>query len=581
MALNETLEQSVDSSTQMMNAIYRLTDASCPVIQVRTREPMRAVAELRRHLCPLVDTTVYNEWDVVNGLRVISAKTMTGFQPPPDNETANPHVAFRRPLEYLRDESSAVNMYKDKSHYFVFVQPQPYLTNEPVLLDLLQQYAAHLVSTPIVILLVTPDEPLPLPAGTISSVELPAPTDDELRNTLTGLLARATVADSSDGNSVPAQHDITDEQIDSIVRMGKGMTLYAFEHHAALGLADALIASPEDEFIIEAEDFTNAVRVGKVEIVKQSDVLELFHAEDMAHVGGMHRLKDWLEDRKSAFTEEAREFGIEYPKGCAIVGVPGTGKSLIAKAIAGAFQRPLLRMDFSRVYGKYVGTSEQRIREALSLVYDMGEVVLFVDEIDKGLAGAGGGDGDSGVASRVLGTFLTWLQESGTKAFVVVTANRTRNLPPELFRKGRMDEVWAVGMPNAEEREEVLKVHVTKRGHKWNFSAKELADYTEASENFVPAEIEAAVSAALLAAFGRREKTISMADIVKALNNTIPMYVSNRPNIDAILEWAKNNAVSVSHDASDKTEARMSSALAESQTSGRRIVNRARRNSGE
>lgn len=225
--------------------------------------------------------------------------------------------------------------------------------------------------------------------------------------------------------------------------------------------------------------------------------------------------------------------------------VHNTGKSLIAKAIASTLQVPLLRLDFGRVFSKFIGDSESRVRSALDMVSSMGQVVLFVDEIDKGLGGIGQGGGDSGVSSRVLGSFLTWMQDNQSGALCVVTANKIDGLPPELFRKGRMDQVFSVGVPNRQERREALAVHLRLRDRDIaDMDKRMIEQYLDASERFVPAEVEQTVKDALVLAYhDKGAEDLEGHHLVTAAKRIVPMAVSHAEQINAIEEWAKNNAV--------------------------------------
>ncbi len=230
--------------------------------------------------------------------------------------------------------------------------------------------------------------------------------------------------------------------------------------------------------------------------------------------------------------------------------VHNTGKSLIAKAVASEFAIPLVRFSVERVFSKYVGDSESRVRSALAMVEAMAPCVLFIDEIDKGLSGTANG-GDGGTSSRVLGTILTWLNDCKAPVFTMVTANRVEGLPPELLRKGRFDQVFSVGLSNPEERKQVLDIHLRKRGHEIEFDKNDMGRFVHHSDGYVPAEIEAAVKDALILAFSEGEgATLEMRHIVSALEGMIPMSVSNAAQIEQILEWARTNAIPVNYPAS-------------------------------
>jgi AAA+ superfamily predicted ATPase len=441
----------------------------------------------------------------------------------------------------MRNASSAVNADSDKMHYFIYVDFHTFIEGNPRIIAAMQQYAAVLPARNVCIILLTPEVNLSdLPLGTVLSVDAPTPTAEELEGCL-----RRLVEASAD--AWPEELDIKDSDYHLISHLGLGMTRYEFETYASIAIVEA---GHKKVPMLTAEDLVHGISVGKTEVVKQSDILELFHTEDMSEVGGMQRLKDWINNRADAFSDEAQEFGVEAPKGIAIVGVPGTGKSLVAKAIASALNAPLLRLDFGRVFSKFIGDSESRMRSALKMVESMGHLVLFADEIDKGLGGIGQGGGDSGTSSRVLGAFLTWMQENKSKVFVIVTANRIDGLPPELFRKGRLDQVFSVGLPSPAERVEVLEVHLRKRGRDIaDFDSKEISAFRAASEGRVPAEIEAAVKDGLVSAFNDDDANdLEMHHIIEALEESVPMSKSHATAINAMVEWARDNATPVNYD---------------------------------
>ena len=210
----------------------------------------------------------------------------------------------------------------------------------------------------------------------------------------------------------------------------------------------------------------NEVFAEKQQIIRKSGLLEYYAAsEDFANVGGLAVLKDWLNKRAMAFTDEARAFGLPAPKGILLLGVQGCGKSLCAKAVSRLWQLPLLRFDMGRMFGSLVGSSEENVRRAIAVAESVAPAILWVDEIDKAFAGSqGSGATDGGTTARVFGTFLTWLSEKTAPVFVVATANDISQLPPELLRKGRLDEIFFVDLPSEEERAEIFRIHLAKRG---------------------------------------------------------------------------------------------------------------------
>jgi hypothetical protein len=254
-----------------------------------------------------------------------------------------------------------------------------------------------------------------------------------------------------------------------------------------------------------------------------------------ADVGGLTRLKQWLEDRRAAFEGTAPD--LDPPKGILLLGVQGCGKSLVARAAAGAYRVPLLRLDFGALYTKWHGESERNLRDTLATAEAMAPCVLWLDEIEKGVAA---GEGDSGTSKRVLGTLLTWLADKKSHVFVVATANDIEALPPELIRKGRFDEIFFVDLPTREARARILKLHAEKRGLK--LDAKELGGLVARSEGFSGAELEQAVVAALYGARAHRE-AVCARHVAEELDATRPLSVVMSEQVSALRTWAASRAV--------------------------------------
>ena len=284
----------------------------------------------------------------------------------------------------------------------------------------------------------------------------------------------------------------------------------------------------------------------KVDAVRRSSVLELMPVAHMENVGGLNLLKDWIAQRKSAFTPEAKEAGVDRPKGIMLCGSPGGGKSLAAKAVAHELGQPLIKFDISRVYGSLVGQSEQKVREALKTIEACAPVTCLIDEIDKAVS-LNSNTNDGGVSTRVLGSILTFMQESQAEVFWVMTANRTTNLPSELVRKGRLDEVFSVLMPSEEERLEILRIHLRKRNEDPD-TISNLAIAVERSAGFVGAELEQAVKDAKLHAF-HFGVDLTGELIAEQFGKTKPLSVAFAEDFAAMEQWASNNA----RPASDKS----------------------------
>lgn len=286
----------------------------------------------------------------------------------------------------------------------------------------------------------------------------------------------------------------------------------------------------------------------KREIIASSGILEFIDAAKMLPVGGLENLKQWVNQRTKAWGQEARNFGLPFPKGILLTGVQGCGKSLSIKAIAHQWQLPLLRLDAGRLFGSLVGESESRIRECLAIAEAISPCILYLDEIDKAFAN-GGGDGDSGTSRRVFGSLITWMQEKTAPVFVAATANRIDFLPAELMRKGRFDEIFFVDLPTGQERTEIFKVHLNRFRPVLanNIQALEdsnksggFAEFADKSKGFSGAEIEQVVIDAMFAAFGD-DKDLSGHYIKKAIAQTTPLSKIASDQINQIRDWASQN----------------------------------------
>ena len=280
------------------------------------------------------------------------------------------------------------------------------------------------------------------------------------------------------------------------------------------------------------------VMQAKYELLNRGGALQFeYETARFSDVGGMSRLKEWLTQRRAPFRGDAGAAHLDTPKGILLIGIQGCGKSLAAKATAGIFGVPLLRLDFGTVYDKYHGETERKLRESLNTADVMAPCVLWIDEIEKGIAGRGG---ETGTTQRVLGTFLTWLAEKKTKVFVVATANDISALPPELVRKGRFDEIFFVDLPGADVRVSIAAIHLVRREQK--LADFDLESIAAATEGFSGAEIEQAVVAAFYAAHARQEP-LATAHILDEARQTRPLSVLMREQVLGLRQWAEGRTV--------------------------------------
>jgi len=352
----------------------------------------------------------------------------------------------------------------------------------------------------------------------VPTIEIPLPDVADLRTVCIGV---------AEALGVPK-----DDECDALLEGARGLTV--MEAKLAFGQAAAKLGRLGP----------NAVRIvvrEKERIIRQSGVLEHYEAqEEWDDIGGLDVLKTWLDRRGRAFGQGAREYGLDAPKGALLLGVQGCGKSLIAKAVAASWRFPLLRFDLGKVYAGIVGQSEANIRTALQVAQALAPCVLWIDEMEKGLAGVESSDRtDSGTAARVFGTLLTWMQEKREPVFVVATANRVDMLPPELLRKGRFDEIFFVDLPTRAVRTKILAIHIHKR--KRDPGEFDLAKLSEMSAGFSGAELEEAVREAMFDAFAEGCE-ISTKHVERAIRSTYPLSRTMRGPIEDLRRWAKARA---------------------------------------
>ncbi len=485
----------------------RLIRARYTLLYVVTWEEGRAMRMLMR-ITEGQRKPLY-EWSITNGLRCVHG-------PGGEGSGSRTRDAMQTLNEILQKDGPAIYVLKDFHAYL----------ESPEMIRQVRDLGHALGPTKKTVVLLSPVLKLPRELEKdITILDLPLPTYDDLSQLL----------DDSIGPPSSARKfrvRLTPEDRDALIKAAQGLTLKEAEN----AFAQAIVR----DNVLDAQDI-QAVVSEKRQVIRKSGLLEYYDiASDMADVGGMDILKDWLDKRVRAFSGEARDYGLPQPRGILLMGVQGCGKSLLAKTIAKQWQLPLLRMDMSMIFQGYIGSSEQNMRNATKVAESLAPVVLWIDEIEKAFSGVeGSGSSDAGTTARVVGTFLTWVQEKTTPVFVVATANEVRDLPPELLRKGRLDEIFFVDLPRSRERAEILAIHLRKiRREPMKF---ELHDLVNASKGFSGAEIEQAIIAGLHESFfdGRELET---RDILKALNDTVPLSRTMREKIEELRMWARDRA---------------------------------------
>ncbi len=494
------------------DTIETLVRARYPILYVVSPEEAR-VHELLEGIAERRQKSLF-EWSCTGGLTASGASIQ--LQRNRNSPTRDPLAALDQVIEQVEPA------------IFVFKDLHPFLTrNNHAVVRKLKEIALHLKNSFKTIVIVSPVLEVPVELEKeVTVLSLPLPRREEL----SCLLERIT---EEIRRFRQVKIELSAEDQERIIQAALGLTLGEAENAFARVLVrhERLTAAEIPEILEE-----------KRQIVRKNGLLEYCDVQEtFENVAGLDYLKDWLNKRTLAFSEEARRFGLTAPRGVLLVGVQGCGKSLCAKAVATHWQAPLLRFDVGKMFGSYVGSSEENIRRAIHVAESVAPAVLWVDEIDKAFAGASHGSsaGDGGTSARVLGTFLTWLSEKTAPVFVVATANEIANLPPELLRKGRLDEIFFVDLPTSGEREEAFAIHLRRRGR--NPESFDLERLAEGSEGFSGAEIEEAVNSALHDAFYEGSE-LQSEHVLAAVEQSVPLSKTMSEELMRLRQWAGGRA---------------------------------------
>ena len=471
-----------------------------------TESPLRDLAVIIRSRTPLIAVESNEEPQIVSLAEQIGRQlqvkafrwTVTeGLQAfEPANQPAQSVLKSQEILNYIKTEGSY--------GLFVLLDFHPYLQDNVhvrFLKDIALGYGKHFSTVMLVgVTLQMPEELRPFTAY----FHLPLPTPEELRAIV------YDVAGQWGAEHGARQVQTTNKAIDLLVRNLAGLT--------ATDARRLALKAINDNGVISESDLPEVMRA-KYELLGRDSPLSFEHeTAGFGEIGGMRRLRQWLDVRKSFFLGDAPP-KLDPPRGVLLLGVQGCGKSLAAKAAAGIFGVPLLRLDFGVLYSKFYGETERNLRKALDTAEIMAPCVLWLDELEKGLAV---GDDDDGLSRRVLGTLLTWMSERRKAVFLVATANDISRLPPEMVRKGRFDEVFFVDLPSPENRREILAIHLGKRC--LQPAGFDLEALTRATEGFSGAEIEQAIVSAMYTTHAQG-RTLAQADLRAELQQTRPLSV--------------------------------------------------------
>jgi AAA+ superfamily predicted ATPase len=472
-----------------------LLRARYPVLYIPTKEEERVEAAIAQSAQRQGNRSLYI-WDFVDGYQ--GNPNDAGFG------RRNPLQALEL-VEKLPASAPAIFILRD-FHRFL---------DDVAVARKLRNLARLLKSQPKNIVILSSQVVIPDDLGEILTVlEFPLPNTAEIQSELERLLAMT---------SKPLEAKVLDE----LVRSCQGLSIERIRRVVSRAIATHGDLHPSDVELILAE---------KRQTIRQTQILDFCPAtEKMSDIGGLDNLKDWLLRRGGAFSERARQYGLPHPRGLLLVGIQGTGKSLIAKAIAHHWRLPLLRLDVGRLFAGLVGESESRTRQMIQLAEALAPCILWIDEIDKAFAGLDG-RGDSGTTSRVFGTFITWLSEKSSPVFVVATANNIQSLPAEMLRRGRFDEIFFVGLPTQEERRAIFAVHLLRlRPH--NFKSYDLDWLSYETPDFSGAEIEQMLIEAMHIGFSQN-RDFTTEDVLEAASQMIPLARTAQEQIQFLQDWA-------------------------------------------
>jgi SpoVK/Ycf46/Vps4 family AAA+-type ATPase len=403
---------------------------------------------------------------------------------------------------------------------------------DPLVQRLLKDVARHFKESQNSIVILSPTRNLPRALEhEIYLLDFALPAKEDLSTTL------ASVLSTLEHRQVKIELNSGDHE--RLINAGQGLTMDEFENC----LARAVVKSGGSINSAMIDEIT----ASKKQVIKKKGILEFFDArETMDQVGGLENLKAWLAKRQKAFTAKARAYGLPHPKGILLLGIQGCGKSLTAKACAALWKFPLLRLDTGKLFSSRVGGSEENTRQAIRTAEALAPCILWIDEIEKSMAGVGSSsNADAGTAARVFASLATWLQEKTASVFVFATGNTVTSLPPELIRKGRWDEIFFLDLPGLGERQSILSIHLTKR----NRSPRDfnIALLAEKCAGFSGAEIEQAVIDGLYNAFDEN-RPLTTADILQSFETTVPLSITMAENVQALRTWALTRARPASND---------------------------------
>ncbi len=524
---------------QPLDRLKVLINSSTPIVVMETVEEVRAVS-LVRAACSELSMAVF-EWTIADGLVRSNGSMAAATMAASSSSSMRGEALVPKTAVYnTTDPVQALANMESMSLEAVFILKDFHRHMEnPLIIRRLRDVGQKFSTNRRTLVLTAPSIPMPPElASLVEFLDLPLPDQTRLREIL-----RETYTRMAEGHTLKLQLD--SEGVDAMAANLRGLT----EEEAERAISQTLVG----RLALSADCVTDVLEAKKA-LLKRSEMLEFVDASDtMASVGGLENLKQWLEQRRNSWDERARDFGLEPPKGVIIMGLQGCGKSLCARAVAGEWKLPLVKFDTAAIYDKYIGETEKRIQKVFKVAEGLAPCVLWIDELEKVFAGSGpdSASADAGVSSRLLASFLCWMQDRKAPVFVAATCNNVSALPPELIRKGRFDELFFVDLPDEAERKQIFAIQLARR--KRNAPDYDLDRIAAAAKGFSGAEIESAVQGAMYAAFSRdaacrvsadsAKHDLSTEDLLKALSSTVPLSVTRAEEIATLRDWARDRAV--------------------------------------
>jgi len=537
-------------ASEFQNELRQVIRARFPLIQIETLEEDRALHLVLTQAKQLEQQVFV--WSTSRGVFRGDGGELTVKDMPATG------VSSPRTQAALADLAGAMEIFEkactDRRHHpsgyvFVLLDPYPYLNernSNPIYRRRIRDFAIDIrtKSWPASIIIIAPSSDIPLELEKeVTILDMPLPSRKEVHRHIAAFFEKVQQSKFVD-------IDDEDQLLDELVDASIGLTMAEIDN----ALSRAVV---EDRRLDRSD--VGQIFQQKRQIIRKSGILEYIDTRELTldQVGGLDILKGWLEIRDSAFSAEGRKFGIDAPKGVLVTGISGCGKSWSAKCVAASWRLPLIRLDIGKVFSFLVGSSEERMRDSIRICEAVAPCVLWIDEIEKSLPRVRGMVGDSGVSLRVLASFLTWMQEKTAPVFVFATANEIDQLPPEMLRKGRFDEIFFVDLPTAREREEILSIHIRRLGRNpETFDLGRLAMLSGPERlgdgiAYTGAEIAAWINESMIAAF-RRRKTgdanaeLSMSDFEAVAERIVPLARMRGDEVAASRHWASEHAMGAS-----------------------------------